>query len=402
MSNMRPQRSLGWTIFRHAWPWILVFVIGWIGCAELRKYLDHERGVEEIKWLSKKSMWLAFGAVLVGIVGFHLQRRWRSAAMGFSQTGLVGRRGFIAWLSDVPMVLRVLAIIVLAVGLARPETYRTIVHQEDSIDIMIVVDMSKSMEEMDLPRDRLDAAQRVIRRFLRKTKHDRVGLVIFGQQAMGQSPLTSNMKDLEQTVANLAIGDVPELGTAIGDGLAMAVAALRRSDGQCNPPPAQDTCSEQAKKEGRDPDEFQCSDKGFCEAKTKKRHKVVILLSDGDNNWVTRFNPDEAARTAAAQDIKVYTILVGREESDMFGGMSVNPATLRSIAEITGGEFFRASDYDSFDRGFQSVRKDLDTIKKERRERLPDKQLFVIFALLGAISIALEVLLSHTRLRRLP
>jgi Ca-activated chloride channel family protein len=237
------------------------------------------------------------------------------------------------------------------------------VHQEDSIDIMIVFDMSKSMEETDLPRDRMDAAQRVVRRFLRRTKHDRVGLIIFGQQAMLQCPLTGDSKLVEQIVRDLTIGDVPELGTAIGDGLAMAVASLRRSDA---------------------------------------KSKVVILLSDGDNNWVTRFDPDEAARTAAAHKIKVYTVLVGREESDLFGGMSVNPATLRNIASLTGGEFFRATDYESFDRGFQTVRSKLDTTKRERRERVPDKQLFPIFALIAAALVMLELILSHTRLRRLP
>src|SRR6185295_19806957 len=99
----------------------------------------------------------------------------------------------------------------LAIGLGRPETYRTVERQIDSIDIMIVFDMSKSMEETDMPRDRMDAAQRVIRRFLRRTKHDRVGLVIFGQQAMLQCPLTSDTKLVEQIVTDLQIGDVPEL-----------------------------------------------------------------------------------------------------------------------------------------------------------------------------------------------
>src|SRR5205814_5540094 len=139
-----------------------------------------------------------------------------------------------------------------------------------------------------------------------------VGLVVFGQQAMLQCPLTQDTKLMEQIVSDLAIGDVPELGTAIGDGLALALAQLRRSDA---------------------------------------KSKVVILLSDGDSNWVTRFEPDEAARTAKELGVKVYTLLVGREESDLFGGMSVNPETLRSIAQITNGEFFRASDYESFDKG---------------------------------------------------
>ena len=349
-------------VFRAIWPWLLVVVLGAIAGYVCYAYVNDARGAEPIVWRSPRALWLAGGAVFVGVVAFHLQRR-RVAAMGFSQVGLVGGAGARPWLADLPSVLRVLAIAALAVALARPETYRTVVHQQDSIDIMIVFDMSKSMEETDLPRDRMDAAQRVVRRFLRRTKHDRIGLVIFGQQAMLQCPLTGDMKLLEQIVRDLTIGDVPELGTAIGDGLALAVASLRRSDA---------------------------------------KSKVVILLSDGDNNWVTRFDPDEAARAATAEKIKVYTVLVGREESDLFGGMSVNPETLRSIASLTGGDFFRATDYESFDRGFQTVRSRLDTTKRERRERIPDKQLFPIFALLAAAFVALELLLSHTRLRRMP
>jgi Ca-activated chloride channel family protein len=258
---------------------------------------------------------------------------------------------------------------------------------------MIVLDMSKSMEETDLPRDRMDAAQRVIRKFIRGSEHDRIGLVIFGHQAMLHTPLTSDMVMLDRIVADLAIGDVPATGTAIGDGLAMAVASLRRSSGQCDMPPAPNTC----------PPEFACGPRGYCEPEKKKKHKVVILLSDGDNNQAHRFSPEEAARTAAANDIQVHTVLVGNESGgDVFRGRTVSPATLKNIAKITGGEFFHADDYDAFDRGFQAVRSELDTVKKERKERLPDKQLFVPLVILGAILLGIEMLLSHTRLRRLP
>ena len=358
----QPERNKGLAVFQAVWPWLLVLALGGIGAYCTYAYLSSERGVEPIVWRSRDARWLAIAGAFVGVIAFHLRRR-RGAAMGFSQVGLASAHGARPWLSDLPAVLRVLAIVSLAVALARPETFRTVITHEDSIDIMLVFDMSKSMEETDLPRDRMDAAQRVVRRFLRRTKHDRVGLVIFGQQAMLQCPLTGDTKLVEQIVKDLTIGDVPELGTAIGDGLAMAVASLRRSDA---------------------------------------KSKVVILLSDGDNNWVTRFDPDEAARTAAAHKIKVYTVLVGREESDLFGGMSVNPATLRSVASLTGGEFFRATDAESFDKGFQTVRAKLDTTKRERRERVPDKQLFPIFALIAAALLALDLLLSHTRLRRLP
>lgn len=373
-------------------PWLLLAAIGGVLAVVMRDHLETARAGETIEWRTPKAKWLVGGGLLVGLISFHLHRR-RAAAMGFSQTELVRSRGLAAWISDLPAVLRVLAVAALAFGLMRPETYRTVRHEEDTVDIMIVFDMSKSMEETDLPRDRMDAAQRVVRRFLRRTKHDRVGLVVFGQQAMLQCPLTQDTKLVEQIVRDLVIGDVPALGTAIGDGLALALAQLRRSDGLCDPTPgAPATCA----------DGFRCAAEGYCQAEAGKKNKVVILLSDGDSNWVTRFEPDEAARTAAAMNVQVYTILVGREDGGWFGGMSVNPATLRSIANLTGGEFFRATDYESFDRGFQSVRNQLDKIKRVREERIPDKQLFVPFGLLALALFGLDLLLSHGRLRRLP
>ncbi|HEY0990648.1 MAG TPA: VWA domain-containing protein, partial [Kofleriaceae bacterium] len=352
-------------------PWLLVLALGAAGMLLVARMFEAARGPEPIVWRSPNAGVLLAAAALIGAISVHLHRR-RAAAMAFSQTRLVRRIGALAWLSDLPAVLRTLAAVAIVVALARPETYRTLRHEIDTIDIMLVVDMSKSMEETDLPRDRLDAAQRVIRRFLRRTTHDRIGLVVFGQQAMLQCPLTLDAKLLEQIVADLAIGDVPELGTAIGDGLALALSQLRddRRDASPDSAPA--------------------------------KSKVVILLSDGDSNWVTRFEPDEAARVAKDMGVKVYTVLVGREESDLFGGMSVNPATLRSIATLTGGEFFRATDYESFDRGFQTVRSKLDTTKRVEIERVPDKQMFVPLAILALVLLGFDLVLSHTRLRRLP
>jgi len=378
-----------WTaerVARGAWPWVLLACTGLAAIAiasavfdvaprqmwaELKHVVhlalhpeDANNNTARIVWQTPRAIVLAAGGGFVALLGFYLHRR-RAATMGFSQVKLIGPRGIGAAFASLPITLRVLGIFALAIGLARPETFRLVKRDIDSIDIVLVMDMSKSMEETDMPRDRMDAAQRVIRRFLRRNKNDRIGLVIFGQQAMLQCPLTHDTKILEKIVADLVIGDVPELGTAIGDGLALAVAQLRRSDA---------------------------------------KSKVVILLSDGDSNWVTRFDPDEAARAAKDEKVKVYTILVGREETDLFGfgGMSVNPATLRNIASVTGGEFFRATDYASFDRGFQTVRTTLDTTKRQVIERVPDEQLFVPFALFGAVLLLIELLLSHTRLRRLP
>jgi Ca-activated chloride channel family protein len=365
-----PRRRLRW-LLRALVPWLMVAGIGAIAALIAVRYFDAVRGPEDIVWRAPRAVVLLAAAGFVGVIAFHLHRR-RAAAMAFSQTHLVRRIGVGAWLSDLPSVLRVLALAALAIALARPETYRTLRREIDTIDIMLVMDMSKSMEEADMPRDRFDAAQRVIRRFLRRTTHDRIGLVVFGQQAMLQCPLTLDTKVVERIVTDLAIGDVPELGTAIGDGLALALSQLRDD------------------RRDRSPDN------------APAKSKVVILLSDGDSNWVTRFEPDEAARVARDMGVKVYTVLVGREEADLFGGMSVNPATLRGIAAATGGEFFRATDYESFDRGFQTVRSKLDTTKRVEIERIPDKQMFVPLALLALALLGLELVLSHTRLRRLP
>jgi len=358
-------------VVRGAAPWLAVIVLAGLASWIIARQFAAVRGAEPIVWRSPHAGYLVAAAGLAGVLAFHLHRR-RAAAMAFSQTQLVRGAGLGSWLADLPGVLRVLAIAALAVALARPETFRTLRREIDTIDIMLVVDMSKSMEETDLPRDRLDAAQRVIRRFLRRTTHDRIGLVVFGQQAMLQCPLTLDTKVLEQIVADLAIGDVPELGTAIGDGLGLALSQLRDDRREASPDSA------------------------------PAKSKVVILLSDGDSNWVTRFEPEDAAKLAKDMGVKVYTVLVGREEADLFGGMSVNPATLRSIAAMTGGEFFRATDYESFDHGFQTVRSKLDTTKRIELERVPDKQMFVPLAALALVLLGLELVLSHTRLRRLP
>ncbi|MGE0402644.1 MAG: VWA domain-containing protein [Kofleriaceae bacterium] len=381
------------TLVARLLPWALVGVLGAVLAVGLRDYVKRQVAGEMLEWAAPNAAWLVCGAVLVGLIAFHLQRR-RVAAIGFSQVGLVRGRGLAAWLSDLPGVMRVVAVAALAIALMRPETYKVVTKEEDSIDIMIVFDMSKSMEETDMPRDRMDAAQRVVRRFLRRTKSDRVGLVIFGQQAMLQCPLTQDAKLVEGIVRDLVIGDVPALGTAIGDGLALALAQLRRSDGTCDASPgALPTC----------PKETTCSKEGYCTRPKDKQNKVVILLSDGDSNWTTRFEPEEAARTAAEMGVKVYTVLVGHEGGDFLGfGGSVNPRTMRDIARVTGGEFFRATDYESFDRGFQAVRNKLDKTKRVSEEKIPGKQLFVPFAILAAILLALDLLLSHTWLRRLP
>lgn len=191
----------------------------------------------------------------------------------------------------------------------------------ESIDIMLAIDLSKSMEETDLPRDRLDATQIALRKFVAASTHDRFGIVIYGQKPKRLAALTADHTTIDQALAKIQIGDVPEYGTAIGDGLGLAVDELATS--------------------------------------TAKR-RVVVLVGDGDNNWVTRYDPDQAAAAAKKAGVVVYTLLVGNNSTGDFGGMSTNPATFRKISAATSGEYHPATDLATFDRGLAAVRAKLD------------------------------------------
>jgi hypothetical protein len=132
------KRRLRW-LARGLVPWLLVAGIGAIAALAAVRYFDAVRGAEDIVWRSPHAVVLLAAAGFVGVVAFHLHRR-RAAAMAFSQTHLVRRIGVAAWLSDLPSVLRVVALAALAVALTRPETYRTVRREIDTIDIMLVGD----------------------------------------------------------------------------------------------------------------------------------------------------------------------------------------------------------------------------------------------------------------------
>ncbi|MEZ4400050.1 MAG: VWA domain-containing protein [Kofleriaceae bacterium] len=350
---------------------LLAGVGGTVGVGLYTYYQDPGRWTGALTWARPLGWWLFAACGLLAWVSFHL-RRSRTATMAFSRVDdlRAAGGGVRPYVATLPAVLRVVAVGALVVALARPQTYRVITHEIDSIDIMLVLDLSKSMEETDMARgvplqerDRLDSAQRVIRRFVAARTGDRVGLVVFAQQAMLQCPLTTDMDIVDQVVAELALDDIPSLGTAIGDGLGMALAYLRRSDAAS---------------------------------------KIVILLSDGDNNISTQMTPQQAAEAAFKDQVKVFTVLVGAEGGAKRFGNSVNPATLRNIAQVTGGQFFKATDYGELQAGFETVRAELDKTRRVRRETKKDAELFGLPVAVALALLALELLLSATWLRRFP
>ena len=349
---------------RELWPYGLIVAIGAPLALWLHGAIGDARHGEPVGWKDPWALILLGGAVLVAWVAFHLQRQ-RAATMSYARVEQWRRvrPGAVARLRSLPSVLRVLAVVALALALARPQTYRTEDIEVQGIDIMIVLDLSRSMEERDLSLNRLDAAQRTIRNFIAHRRSDRIGLVVFGERTMVQCPLPTDRAALDQIVAELALGDVPDLGTAIGDGLALGLTTLRRGDASS---------------------------------------RVVILLSDGDNNISEHFAPEEAARIATEMQVKVFTVLVGEDRTGWLGGNAVNPELMTSIAQQTGGRFFRVGDDDSLRDSFEAVSKLLNKSAHRVTARVPDAELFVWFAIAAALLLAVERLLSLTRWRRFP
>jgi Ca-activated chloride channel family protein len=347
--------------------WGLLFIVGGITAVAMWGDLDKQRAGEELVWQSRWALLLLLACPLLAWVQFHLRSR-RSATFFFSRVHDLGlaRPGWMARLSALPAVCRITAVGLLAVGLARPQTYREEERTVEGIDIMLVLDLSKSMQETDLRLNRLDAGQRVIRNFIARRDSDRIGLVVFAREALLQCPLTIDYRSLDQVVADLAIGDVPELGTAIGDALGLALAQLRRSEA---------------------------------------RSKIVILVSDGDSNVAYKMDPEEASGLAARMGIRVFTVLVGREESRFpFGSAqyAVNPELLKGMARDTGGQFFHAGDDAALEASFEAIRATLDKSEVKVMGRTPDKELVDHFLVAAGIFLLLELVMSLTRWRRFP
>jgi Ca-activated chloride channel family protein len=330
-------------------------------------------GGEVLLFRMPAALVLCGGAVLVAVVGLHWQMP-RRASFWFSQTAELGtqRLGWVSRLARLPTVLRIIALLLIAIALARPQTHTEEARTVEGIDIMFVLDLSKSMEEEDLQRNRLDAGQRTIREFLRKRqgRGDRIGLVVFAKEAMLQCPLTLDYQSLESVVAGLRIGEVPELGTAIGDALGLALASLRRSE---------------------------------------SASKVVILLSDGDWNKAPYMDPYEARDLGVKMGVRVFTVLLGQEDSGQARGLgqtrsqyAVNPLVLKEIAADTGGEFFNAGDDAQLSATFDEIRKSLTKSENRIVGSSLHLELYGLLVWPAFLLLLLELLLRMTRFRSFP
>ena len=296
----------------------------------------------------------------------------RRAALMHSRASELGqrKRGLVARLRELPMVLRLLTVVLVGVALARPQSARRDDDLEiEGIDIVVTLDLSGSMEETDLVPNRLEAAKLVIQDFVKRRPSDRIGLVVFGREAYTYIPLTLDHGTFLRMLAELHLGIIDPKGTAIGNGLGVALSRLRRSDA---------------------------------------RSRVIILLTDGDSN-AGNISPLQAAEYAQKMGVKVYTILAGDNDSPDVQGRPgsgsnrnpVNPKLLEQIATMTGGAPYMATDTRALAQRFQSILEDLE--KSRIRDRailyaeLYPKALWPAFLVL-----LLEIALRLSRLRRLP
>ena len=290
----------------------------------------------------------------------------RPPSLGFSTVGWLPARG-----SDRSRVildaLFLVALLLVTVALARPQ--RGLRENELSgrgVDIVLALDVSTSMRAEDFQPNRLAVAKTVAGTFLEGRPHDRLGLVIFAGTAVTQCPLTLNHSVLVDLLQRVDFGMVED-GTAIGQGLATALNRLRQS---------------------------------------RAKSKVVILLTDGDNNRGA-IDPLTAADLARALGVRVYTIGVGTSgiapipvDDPAFGRryvmqpVVIDEATLKGIAETTGGHYFRARD----NQALAAIYRQIDQMEKsnltsaaysEWRDRGPE--LIFLAVLLLAIGFALSL-----------
>jgi len=271
--------------------------------------------------------------------------------------------------------LVVLALILIVVGAMGPRiVHRSEEIEGEGIDIVLSLDISGSMRSLDFqPQDRLGAAKEVIRGFIDGRPHDRIGLVVFAARAFTQCPLTVDHPVLARFLDEIEVGLIDD-GTAIGLGLATAVARLRHSTSPS---------------------------------------RTVILLTDGVNN-VPTLEPETAAELARSLDVRVYTVAIGREglvpyPVDAPGAgrrtrqveTKIDLPLLRRIADLTGGRMFQATDPEALQAIFATI-DELETARYETTVSTWYKDLMNWFVLPGLILLFLEGLLAATWLRRLP
>jgi Ca-activated chloride channel family protein len=310
-----------------------------------------------------------------------LGRSGRPSAVAHSNTELVrelAKTRRTRWGRILPL-LRWVSGALFVVALARPNIeHRHAEVRSSGVDIMLAIDVSGSMQAQDMlgPRgrsSRLDAAKEVVARFVGDRENDRIGLVAFAGEPYLVSPLTMDHDWLLQRLGALDASQVGD-GTAIGSALASGV---RRLDAQ------------------------------------QAKSKILVLLTDGQNN-AGKISPAAAAEAAKALGVKVYTIGIGSsgealvpftdergQEQLVKAQVDVDESSMKHVAELTGGSFYRATDTQSLRDVYAAIDRAEKTTHTLKAFTTHDEQ-FAWFALPGLVLLISELGLSATRFRRVP
>ncbi len=292
-----------------------------------------------------------------------------SSIAGFANIG----KGWKHYLRHLPFVLLICGMSLLIIALARPQSSTSWSSSStEGIDIVIALDISGSMLAQDFKPNRLEAAKEVATKFIAGRPHDRIGLVVFAGESFTQCPLTTDHAVLINLFNQITTGMIED-GTAIGNGLATAVSRLKESEAVS---------------------------------------KVVILLTDGDNNS-GQVAPVTAAELAKTFGIRTYTIGVGTigkapyPVQTPFGmrtqevDVKIDEASLQQIADITDGEYFRATN----NKSLKNVYDKIDELEKsiiDTQQHSKKHEEYLRFALWGMIALFLSSLLKLTIFRNIP
>ena len=273
-------------------------------------------------------------------------------------------------------VLKLAALSCLIIILCRPQTYdKWSMSDTEGTDIVMAIDISASMLSRDLQPDRLEAAKKVASDFVAKRESDNIGLVIFAGEGFTLLPMTTHQATLLNTIHEISINMLDADGTAIGDGIATAINRIK--DG-------------------------------------KAKSKSIILLTDGTNNSGV-VAPLTAAEIAQKEGIRIYTIGLGTRGTaetpyaQGFGGellykpmpVTIDEESLKKVAQMTGGKYFRATDNDVLTSIFNEIDK-LEKTKIDVKNFTNTQDNYMPWAWALLLLVLLNLTISYTVLRRIP
>ena len=315
--------------------------------------------------------------LLIPMIGWYVYKLSKNqASLQVSSTegfDAPGASSWKVWLRHVPFILRMAAVAVLIVILARPQSTNSWQNSStEGIDIVLAMDISTSMMAQDLKPNRLEASKDVASDFINGRPNDNIGLVVFAAESFTQCPLTTDHTVLLNLFKDVQPGIIQD-GTAIGLGLANAVSRIKDS---------------------------------------QAKSKVIILLTDGVNNQ-GEIAPVTAAEIAKTFGVRVYTIGVGTQGKapypfqTAFGvqymdvDVEIDEPTLKQIAATTGGQYFRATDNASLKEIYSEIDK-MEKTKISVQEYSKKQEEYKNWAILLFSLLLVEILLRNTLLRNIP